>query len=324
MQLCGHQGLSGGPPVWAWLGVVRWQLWLGIGPPLAVHGHGGPHVGLDPLQERPQEPPGFSGTAALHERQQVTFGEVIRQLRLLGGRPTHDLTDEELATDMSVAKAYVDTGLAELQRRLGDQGGLQVEEAYGGEPRQPKPSPRPRPRPWGGQSWLMQSWLLTVMSLLQEGEALLEEQNHLPDVVHAADVVALQDKAIGVSGPLGRSVPSPLFSRLLWVKKRSSVVSTCCCRAAASVAARVAMRRRRVRRTMAMASHPGGTTSALELLLPPCSGGLLCMKLEGSPPSWSACSSSSSSSSSASGHSLSLRGHRPAGRVVGLVPSLLA
>ena len=33
---------------------------------------------------------------------------------------------------MSVAKAYVDTGLAELQRRLRDQGGLQVEEAYGG------------------------------------------------------------------------------------------------------------------------------------------------------------------------------------------------
>ena len=47
----------------------------------------------------------------------------------------------------------------------------------------------------GHRAWLTQSWLLTVMSLLQEGEALLEEQNHLPDVVHAADVVALQEGA---------------------------------------------------------------------------------------------------------------------------------
>ena len=60
------------------------------------------------------------------------FGEVIRQLRLLGGRLPSDLTDEDLATNMSVAKAYVDVGLDELQRHLGDQGGLQIEEAQVG------------------------------------------------------------------------------------------------------------------------------------------------------------------------------------------------
>ena len=60
------------------------------------------------------------------------FGEVIRQLRLLGGRLPSDLTDEDLATNMSVAKAYVDVGLDELQRHLGDQAGLQIEEAQGG------------------------------------------------------------------------------------------------------------------------------------------------------------------------------------------------
>ena len=60
------------------------------------------------------------------------FGEVIRQLRLLGKRLPSDLTDEDLATNMSVAKAYVDVGLDELQRHLGDQAGLQIEEAQGG------------------------------------------------------------------------------------------------------------------------------------------------------------------------------------------------
>ena len=72
------------------------------------------------------------------------FGEVIRQLRLLGKRLPSDLTDEDLATNMSVAKAYVDVGLDELQQHLGDQGGLQIEEAQGGEPQQPKPSPQQR------------------------------------------------------------------------------------------------------------------------------------------------------------------------------------
>ena len=146
----------------------------------------------------PQEPTEDGGGHRTSKRPRYTngFGEVIRQLRLLGGRPTHDLTDEELATDMSVAKAYVDTGLAELQRRLGDQGGLQVEEAYGGGATAAKALSAATSKAMGGdRAWLTQSWLLTVMSLLQEGEALLEEQNHLPDVVHAADVVALQEGA---------------------------------------------------------------------------------------------------------------------------------
>ena len=62
---------------------------------------------------------------------------------------------------MSVAKAYVDTGLAELQRRLGDQGGLQVEEAYGGGSHGSHSPLRGHVQgPGGGQSWLTQSWLL--------------------------------------------------------------------------------------------------------------------------------------------------------------------
>ena len=146
----------------------------------------------------PQEPTEEGGGHRTSKRPRYTngFGEVIRQLRLLGGRPTHDLTEEELATDMCVAKAYVDTGLEELQRRLGDQGGLQVEEAYGGGATAAKALSAATSKAMGGhRAWLTQSWLLTVMSLLQEGEALLEEQNHLPDVVHAADVVALQEGA---------------------------------------------------------------------------------------------------------------------------------
>ena len=97
---------------------------------------------------------------------------------------------------MSVAKAYVDVGLDELQRHLGDQGGLQIEEAQGGGATAAKALSAATSRAvQGDRTWLTESWLLTVISLLQEGETLLEEQNLLPEVVHAADVVALQQGA---------------------------------------------------------------------------------------------------------------------------------
>ena len=65
-------------------------------------------------------------------RQCNAFGEVDRQLRLLGSRLLTTLTDEELAQDMSTARPTVEVGLRDLQRDLGNQRGLQVTAAIEG------------------------------------------------------------------------------------------------------------------------------------------------------------------------------------------------
>ena len=188
---------------------------------------------------------------------------------------------------MSVAKAYVDTGLEELQRRLGDQGGLQVEEAYGGGATAAKALSAATSKAMGGhRAWLTQSWLLTVMSLLQEGEALLEEQNHLQKGRHQA--------RRRVGGPQSRSTTPP--SANSWTsttgkrrRKRCSEPrrSTTDERGATAPrrgadVSRVACAVRRVTKSGGMGGRGAALSYMLELL---CSGCYGCLEVElGQPP----------------------------------------
>ena len=65
-------------------------------------------------------------------RSREAFGEVDRQLRGLSQRLPSTLTNDELAEDMATARDTVETGLRDLRRDLGEQGGLLVVEATEG------------------------------------------------------------------------------------------------------------------------------------------------------------------------------------------------
>ena len=45
------------------------------------------------------------------------------------------------------------------------------------------------------QFWLNEAWLLTVASLLEEGDTLLRELEYTPQQAHSSDVLALSEGA---------------------------------------------------------------------------------------------------------------------------------
>ena len=102
-----------------------------------------------------------------------------------------------------MAIAVLQQGHRHLQAALADQGGLQVIEELEGTDTALKALGAARDKALANNlEWLTEGWLLTVASLLEEGEGLTRELEHVSPVAHSSDVAALADGANETSSPV--------------------------------------------------------------------------------------------------------------------------
>ena len=134
---------------------------------LDPQGPGGP---ANPLREATKRP-----------RRGNEFGEVILQLRSLARNIPSPLNNEDLATDMAVALlGILENGQRQPQLALQDQGGNQALDAVAGAATAAKALRSARDRALAdNRDWLSEAWLMTVVALLEEGDMLLRELEHL-------------------------------------------------------------------------------------------------------------------------------------------------
>ena len=130
------------------------------------------------------------------QRQRERERDLERPSSLLSNCVT--LHDNSPVRKIAWGSAHADS-LAEQKKRLHLQGGNQAVDAqWRGQPLQRKPWRQPGtehlPATETG-SLLTEAWLLTVSSLLEEGDSLLQELAFTPQQVHGNDVVALSEGA---------------------------------------------------------------------------------------------------------------------------------
>ena len=90
----------------------------------------------------------------------------------------------------------LENGQRQLQLALQDQGGNQALDAVAGAATAAKALRSARDRALAdNRDWLSEAWLMTVVALLEEGDMLLRELEHLSPPVHSSDVVALSQGA---------------------------------------------------------------------------------------------------------------------------------
>eukprot|EP00439_Symbiodinium_sp_Y106_P065648 s3102_g10.t1 len=90
----------------------------------------------------------------------------------------------------------LENGQRQLQLALQDQGGNQALDAVAGAATAAKAMRSARDRALAdNRDWLSEAWLMTVVALLEEGDMLLRELEHLSPPVHSSDVVALSQGA---------------------------------------------------------------------------------------------------------------------------------
>ena len=84
-------------------------------------------------------------------------------------------------------------GVRQLEQATRDQGGLQIVEAIEGARTARKAMESARDRALqGNRDWLTSNWLYTVASLLEEGDTLALELQHVPTDAHGSDVIAME------------------------------------------------------------------------------------------------------------------------------------
>ena len=130
------------------------------------------------------------------QRESTEFSVLMDQLRNMAEGLPSTLTDYDLAEDMAVRIAMLNQGVRQLEEATRDQGGLQTIEAKEGARTALKAMASARGRALdGNRDWLTNNWLLTVASLLEEGDALAYELQHVPAEVHCSDVLVMHEGA---------------------------------------------------------------------------------------------------------------------------------
>ena len=126
---------------------------------------------MDPLETQ-GGPTLLRGTK--RPRATTEFSVLMEQLRSMADFLPQTVSDDDLAQDMGARIAMLAQGVRQLEQATRDQGGLQIVEAIRAVQ--------------GNRDWLTSNWLYTVASLLEEGDTLALELQHVRTDAHGSDV----------------------------------------------------------------------------------------------------------------------------------------